>query len=237
MNSIIWISPTLAPELAYLGVAALLCGVIGLERQLSQKSAGVRTHILVGLGSAGFTLVSAYGFSNITATTAIIDPSRIAAQIVSGVGFLGGGVIFMRRDVVRGLTTAASIWLTAAVGMACAAGQLILGLALTVLHILTITVLAPVLRRLPNSTDRNALVITYVDGQGTLRDILEAAAEMGYQTTIRSTKQFSSGDHKSIRACLQFHGRPPLQILMAQLTELSGVEGVAMVNAEEAEWQ
>ena len=73
--------------------------------------------MLVGIGSAGFTLVSAYGFPGVVSATAIMDPTRIAAQIVSGIGFLGAGVIFMRRDVVRGLTTAASIWLTAAVGM------------------------------------------------------------------------------------------------------------------------
>jgi putative Mg2+ transporter-C (MgtC) family protein len=108
-----------------LGAAALLGGAIGLERELDEKAAGLRTHMLVSLGAALFTLVSAYGFrdffthgGNVVST----DPSRIAAQIVTGVGFLGAGVIFRQGFTVRGLTTAASLWLVAAVGMAAGAG-------------------------------------------------------------------------------------------------------------------
>src|SRR3954452_18943311 len=114
----VW-SDTALTEIGLLGLSVLLCGIVGLERQMSRKSAGVRTHTLVGMGAAGFTLVSAYGFGNDLGTATNIDPSRIAAQIVSGVGFLGAGVIFMRRDVVLGLTTAATIWVSAAIGMAC----------------------------------------------------------------------------------------------------------------------
>lgn len=83
----------------------VLCSLIGIERQVRQKSAGYRTHVLVGLGSCAFTLVSAYGFAFVMDPGARLDPSRIAAQIVSGIGFLGAGVIFKGRDVVRGLTT------------------------------------------------------------------------------------------------------------------------------------
>lgn len=101
----------------------VLCSLIGIERQVRQKSAGYRTHVLVGLGSCAFTLVSAYGFAFVLEPGAVADPSRIEAQIVSGIGFLGAGVIFKGRDVVRGLTTAATIWVPAAVGMACGAGM------------------------------------------------------------------------------------------------------------------
>ena len=113
------ITSTSVNQLGMLALTFVLCALIGVERQISQKSAGVRTHILVGLGSAGFTLVSVDGFS--AGHGVSYDPSRIAAQVVTGIGFLGAGVIFMRRDVVRGLTTAAAVWLTTAVGMACGA--------------------------------------------------------------------------------------------------------------------
>src|SRR4051794_41245316 len=87
------------------------------------KSAGLRTHTLVGLGSAVFMLVSKYGFGDLIHVAGVsIDPSRIAAQVVSGIGFIGGGLIFVRRDIVRGLTTAATVWVAAAVGMAAGAG-------------------------------------------------------------------------------------------------------------------
>lgn len=110
-----------------LGVAAVLGGVIGLERELDEKAAGLRTHMLVSAGSALFTLVSAYGFAGILGESGPqvlvrLDPSRIAAQIVTGVGFLGAGVIFRQGFSIRGLTTAASLWVVAAVGMAAGAG-------------------------------------------------------------------------------------------------------------------
>src|SRR5213592_4206459 len=111
-------------SLLRLAIAGALGGVIGLERELDEKAAGLRTHILVSLGSALFTLVSAYGFSEFVAGagTSRTDPTRIAAQIVTGIGFLGAGVIFRQGFNVRGLTTAASLWLVAAVGMAAGAG-------------------------------------------------------------------------------------------------------------------
>jgi putative Mg2+ transporter-C (MgtC) family protein len=108
---------------ARLAVATALGAVIGVERELDEKAAGLRTHMLVALGSALFTLVSAYGFSEFIGKDHVsYDPSRIAAQIVTGIGFLGAGVIFRSGFNVRGLTTAASLWLVAAIGMAAGAG-------------------------------------------------------------------------------------------------------------------
>jgi len=98
-------------------VALLLGGVIGWERELARMPAGFRTHALVSLGSAIFTVISAYAFTGPGS-----DPTRIAAQIVSGIGFLGGGAILLYGGTVRGLTTAASLWSVAAVGMAAGAG-------------------------------------------------------------------------------------------------------------------
>jgi putative Mg2+ transporter-C (MgtC) family protein len=108
-----------------LGVAAGLTGLIGLERELRERAAGLRTHMLVGVGSALFTIVSAYGWSDFVFNRnegTILDPTRIAAQIVTGIGFLGAGAIIRQGLSVRGLTTAAGLWVVAAIGMAAGAG-------------------------------------------------------------------------------------------------------------------
>ena len=98
-------------QLGELGLALVLSAAVGLEREVRQKSAGLRTHTLVGVGSALFMLISKYGFNDVLEPgRVIVDPSRVAAQIVTGVGFLGAGLIFVRGGSVRGLTTAASIW-------------------------------------------------------------------------------------------------------------------------------
>jgi len=106
-----------------LTVAALLGGVIGLERHRSDKAAGMRTHMMVCLGSALVMIVSAYGFDQVLRPARVVlDPSRVAAQVVSGIGFLGAGIILRRNEAVLGLTTAASIWAVAAVGLAAGGG-------------------------------------------------------------------------------------------------------------------
>jgi putative Mg2+ transporter-C (MgtC) family protein len=106
--------------LVRIAVAAGLGGVVGLERELDEQAAGLRTHMLVAVGSAVFTLVGAYGFSDFPARN--VDPTRVAAQVVTGIGFLGAGLIFRQGFTIRGLTTAASLWLVAAIGMAAGAG-------------------------------------------------------------------------------------------------------------------
>jgi putative Mg2+ transporter-C (MgtC) family protein len=100
-------------------VGAALGGAIGLERELRERQAGLRTHLVVSVGAALFTLVSAYGFTDWGVR---VDPTRIAAQIVTGIGFLGAGAIIRQGLSVRGLTTAATLWLVAAIGMAAGAG-------------------------------------------------------------------------------------------------------------------
>src|SRR5579863_8810220 len=108
-----------------LGVAIVLGAVIGLERESTEHTAGLRTQALVALGSALFTIISAYGFISFLGIPHVqIDPTRIASYIVAGIGFLGAGSIFRDQHRVRGLTTAATVWLVAAVGMACGAGFL-----------------------------------------------------------------------------------------------------------------
>jgi putative Mg2+ transporter-C (MgtC) family protein len=161
-------------QLSELALAFVLSASIGLEREMRQKSAGLRTYTLVGFSSALVMLVSKYGFTDILESgRVVLDPSRIAAQIVSGIGFIGGGLIFVRKDIVRGLTTAATVWLTATVGMACGAGLPILAIAVTFGHFIVIAIFPAIERRLPKSRwAPSSLQISYQDGRGVLRQVL-----------------------------------------------------------------
>jgi putative Mg2+ transporter-C (MgtC) family protein len=215
-------------ELLLLLIAFVLSMIIGIERQIRQKSAGMRTHTLVGTGAALFTLVSGFGFNAVLGTEVNLDPSRIAAQIVSGVGFLGAGVIFMRRDVVRGLTTAATIWMTAAIGMACGAGMPVLAVAATVLHLVAVGPFARLGRFLPSPDRRRIVTVRYDDGSGVLRSILATATSMGFEASILGTEVHRDGARPQVRASMRFTGRPPLQHLVLALDDLDGVTGVRL---------
>ena len=141
-----------AKQLVELGSAFLLSAVIGLERELRHKSAGLRTYTVVGTTAALFLLVSKYGFMDVLANDRVVlDPSRVAAQIVTGIGFIGAGLIFVRGDAVRGLTTAATVWMVTAIGMACGAGLLLLAVAVTVAYFVVAFVFPVFLRRLPGA--------------------------------------------------------------------------------------
>lgn len=224
-----WISPTLPMQLASLLLAFVLCAIIGLERQRRLKSAGLRTHALVGLGSAVFTVVSAYGFSSMLSTDVQFDPSRIAAQIVSGVGFLGAGVIFVKRGSVSGLTTAASIWVSAAVGMACGAGAPVIAIFATLLDLLAMTALTAIGRRVsPALSSEGVLVVLYRDGRGVLRTVLEHAAIAGYDARLESSRDATRGDGKprtEVTIRVGQKGRP-IEPLIEKLAGLRGVSSV-----------
>lgn len=214
-------------EIGLVAIAFVLCALIGLERQFQHKAAGVRTHALVGLGSCVFTLIGVYGFADLVEFEAVRDPGRIAAQIVSGIGFLGAGLIFINRDVVRGLTTAASIWLTAAIGMASGAGLIPLAVFATVLHFVAVLVLSPLSQLIPQSGQRDVIVVTYQDGNGVLRVVLQAATALGCETTLIGTRSRSIGGVKHVEAQMRFRKGPPVRDVMTQLSELPGVEAVA----------
>lgn len=131
-------------------LAALMGAAIGLEREYRAKEAGARTHSLVALGSALFMVLSEYGFNKAIAdlgSVASFDPSRIAAQVVTGIGFIGAGTIIFQKHVVRGLTTAAGLWVTAAIGLTMGGGLYLLGTASTVLVLFCLEVMNLIHRR------------------------------------------------------------------------------------------
>ena len=124
-------------------IAGLLGGAIGLEREYRAKEAGFRTHFLVGLGSALFMILSAHGFSDIVVNeTTRHDVSRIASQVVSGIGFIGAGCIIFQKHAVRGLTTAAGLWVVAAIGMAAGAGMYAVASAATAMVIVCLELMS-----------------------------------------------------------------------------------------------
>lgn len=234
-------------QLGELLTALVLCSLIGLERELKQKSAGLRTHTLVGLGSALFVLFSKYGFTDVLAEgQVVLDPSRVAAQIVSGIGFIGGGLIFVRKDAVRGLTTAAVVWVSAAVGCACGGGLPILAAAVTGAHFLVVYGYPPLLRLLSRSRPAAEVIrLSYVDGKGVLRDVLALATGSGYTVAEVHTERRSepeNGEHRRRRDTatasvidlrLRLIGKPGFGELVARLDELDGVLSVDIGEADD----
>ncbi|MBC7461186.1 MAG: MgtC/SapB family protein [Thermoleophilia bacterium] len=169
-----------------LALAVALGGLIGVEREWRDRTAGLRTHILVCLGSAAFTIVSAYGFrewavdvSSTTRPNISSDPTRIAAQIVTGIGFLGAGAIFRSDDGVRGLTTAASLWIMAAIGLAVGAGYYELAIEATVLILLVLIGLRQVSHRISRSNRGEQVPLEIlVTGATAIGSVLDAIAHV-----------------------------------------------------------
>ncbi len=212
-------------------IALALSTVIGFEREFRQKSAGLRTHALVGTGAALFTIVSQYGFADVIGHDVVLDPSRVAAQIVSGIGFIGGGLIFVRRDSVRGLTTAAGVWITAAVGMAAGGNLWLLATVATAIY-LVISYLYPwITARLPASRSApSQLQLTYADGRGVLRDLVRSCGDHGFAVSdlsVQHTREAEDGE-RAVTIALEVRGRGSVAELAG---DLDTVDGVLMVRA------
>ncbi|MBE1513374.1 MgtC/SapB family protein [Nesterenkonia halotolerans] len=225
---------TFGTQVLLLVSAFVLSAAIGIERDVRQKSAGARTHILVGMGSALFTLVSAYGFSHLLGGDVVLDPSRIAAQIVSGIGFIGAGVVFVRQNMVSGLTTAASIWVTAAVGMACGAGMPMIAALTALLYLLAVTLITTLVRRLPRHDRSERYVVRYADGRGILREILGEASQLGYETRLVRTRRMEVADGFAVDATMTFTRtqRVGREQLFEALHEIEGVLEIRTANVE-----
>lgn len=222
-----------------LGLALALSSVIGLEREIGQKSAGLRTYSLVGVGAAVFMLVSTYGFNDVLGTAhTVLDPSRVAAQIVSGIGFIGGGIIFVRRDTVRGLTTAAGVWVTAGVGMACGGDLPLVAIATTVIYMVVAYLFPYLVRLLPRSRFApSELRLVYLDGRGLLREALTQCAQRGFSISDLEVKHDGSGarngHERHVTVDLEIRGQGSVADLASELTELDGVVSVHAGDANE----
>ena len=218
-------------QIGELALAFALSSLIGLEREWRQKSAGLRTHTLVGFGAALILIISKYGFSDVVnGSSVILDPSRVAAQIVSGLGFIGGGLIFVRGDAVRGLTTAATVWLTAAIGMACGAGLAILALVSALAYFITVFLYRWLADLLPRSKYTGfGLRVVYEDGRGILREVLAACTGQGFTIARVATHKLDrmAGDAPAVAVMLEVQGQPRPEALAAALSDLDGVHEVS----------
>lgn len=177
-----------------LGVAMILGMAVGFERAYNEHSAGMRTYAVVSMASALMMIVSIYGLPEIEEGR--LDPGRIAAQVVSGIGFLGAGLIFMRRNVVHGLTTAASLWAVAGVGLAVGGGLLITGTISTLLLLLISGGMVPVKKRLFPDDHREHRIRLYLDDADGIIDHIQELAESSPGFTVSSLDFESSADKK-----------------------------------------
>lgn len=188
-------------------LAAIFGTIIGLDREYREKEAGFRTHFLVSLGSALMMIVSQYGFSEILTHDGVsLDPSRIAAQVVSGIGFIGAGTIIFNHQIVRGLTTAASLWATAGIGLTAGAGMSWLALAATILTLVALEGLSLVFRSLGS---RRMVVVFSASGRTGVADTLDRIRTDGYMVvSYEVVPQVVGGDGITYRVTMVVKAKP-----------------------------
>jgi putative Mg2+ transporter-C (MgtC) family protein len=214
------------------GLTVVFCGAIGLEREARDQVAGLRTHILVGLGAALFTLVSAYGFTEFPRAgeggQPGYDPTRIAAQVVSGIGFLGAGAIIRQGFNVRGVTTAAALWISAAVGMALAAGYYEGAIACTIAALVALALFRRVrpyfLRRVRR--DFSVAELRLESGRA-LGEVYGELHERGVQVRAMETEEDQVSFELRLPAGLEERG------LVDVLSRIDGVQGVRIARVRD----
>jgi putative Mg2+ transporter-C (MgtC) family protein len=204
--------------------AAVLGGAIGFERELRERGAGLRTHTVVCVGSALFTLVSAYGFEG-----SRTDPTRIAAQIVSGIGFLGAGAIIRQGLSVRGLTTAATLWLVAAIGMAAGAGWYSAAAIATGGALLTLGPLRVIayrgMRRIRPELER---LLVDIPAGSSPAPVIEALEQYGRVVSLDVEQE---GDRRALAIDVALRGSEDEARVVAAVAELEGVLGVRWMDS------
>ena len=161
-------------------IAGLLGGLVGLERMIRAKEVGVRTHFVVALGSALFMLISQYAFDG------RFDSARVAAQVVSGIGFLGAGVIIFQKNVIRGITTAAALWVTAAIGLAAGAGMYAVAIASALMTVLCLELMHLLTDRLGEKT----MDVTFTPADSTrMLEVMNRLREAGFAIESFSSQE------------------------------------------------
>ena len=219
--------PTLhwAEVLLRLGLAAVFGGALGLERELREREAGLRTHLLVSVGSALFTIVSAYGFReflNSGESVVRADPTRIAAQIVTGIGFLGAGAIIRQGLSVRGLTTAATLWVVAAIGMAVGAGYYSAAATTTIVALIALWPLRMLAWRIVRRFrgDTGLLLVQLPAGESPARviDAVEAV-----DARIDSVEITHDENRRNVQLTLELRPEQPARELVTRLADVENV--------------
>jgi putative Mg2+ transporter-C (MgtC) family protein len=211
--------------------AALLGSIIGLERERILWAAGIRTHMLVCVGSCLIMIVSQYGFANVlTEKNVVLDPSRIAAQVVSGIGFLGAGSILARGEIVKGLTTAASIWTVAAIGLAVGGGLYLAAGASTIIILIILAGIKPLEEAYRSRNQSCQLKVEVESGFLTpelLRATLQLRASQVKRFLVESRGTQGTDD---LLVLLNKVSSQDIASFAGKLNELDGVKAVAIVK-------
>jgi len=213
-----------------LGTAAVLGAVVGLERERLEWVAGLRTHMLVCVGSALVMLVSMYGFAEVQNDPHVsFDPSRVAAQVVSGIGFLGAGtILFLRQEVIRGLTTAASLWTIAAVGLATGSGLYVAAVATTLCALVILALVKPLELRLFRRQHSRQMTVIVDQRFASLATIEAAIEKAGGSVAQLTVTRGAEGGHDSIQFVF-VRGLPKAQLIEV-MNALRSVEGVQEIR-------
>jgi putative Mg2+ transporter-C (MgtC) family protein len=214
-----------ATELDLVGrllLAAVLGAVIGVEREIHDHPAGIRTHLLVALGSALFTVLSIVGFSSSSGVA--VDPSRVAAQIVTGIGFLGAGAILKYGPTIKGLTTAASLWAAAGIGMAAGASRPVIAIAATIIVLVSLWPLRIVSERLERAGPRRFHVSVQLTDAARMADLFDWLAERHVDVLHFDSERDEAG-HRAIDLTL---GLPPKMDRARLTAELGALDWIAI---------
>lgn len=220
-------------------IAVIFGFCIGLERELTNKYAGLRTHILVCLGACVFTLISIYGFPTfapgdnviIPQATGIRDTSRVAAQIVTGIGFIGAGTVLRNGPIVLGLTTAATLWIAASIGMACGAGMFEIAFAGTLLSILTLVMIRVFERKvIPNSIKRTKRIkIAIICKNEEVKQIHEFIVDKYSEIRELTQKQMTADENNTKITCvIDIIARKPIKDLYKSFQNFSGIDSISI---------
>ena len=181
-------------------VAGILGAIIGLDREYRAKEAGYRTHFLVSLGSALIMIVSQYGFQEIIKENSVtLDPSRVAAQVLSGIGFIGAGTIILQKQIVRGLTTAAGIWATAGIGLAVGAGMYAIGIATTVLTLIGLELLSYIFKSVGM---KSSMIAFSTNNKDTLKQIADRFNSKDYMIVSYEMQTLHPGEMESYQVTM-----------------------------------
>ena len=205
-------------------VAGILGAVVGLDREYRAKEAGYRTHFLVSLGSALIMVVSQYGFQDVILENSVsLDPSRVAAQVVSGIGFIGAGTIIIQKQFVRGLTTAAGIWATAGIGLAVGSGLYGRGIAATLLTLAGLELLSVIFKSIGM---RSSLVVFSTSDKEAINRIARVIYEKGFLLVSYDMKRLGHQEKDEYVVSIVLKARKnteesPLLLLMEQFPEVT----------------
>lgn len=237
MNSISPNSPWYINEwelLLRLFLAVLLGGLVGFEREQSNHAAGLRTNILVCLGSCLLMLLSIYGFAQfVNETNVRLDPARLAAQVITGIGFLGAGTILFTGKSITGLTTAATLWVVAAIGLSVGAGFLLPAVATTVLVLLVLVVLNKLEKKFSNGKKQHHIKVLADEKETLLMALSALLTEQGVIMRRLSLQEYGDRELERSRVMLLLNISFPKQDKLIPLMEkIKSLEGVHAVSAE-----